>query len=108
MNFLFDGNNFRGYGLEHEIVAKGYINNWASAITKKVTFSKNENFLLNQSDLIKTDPFDQSLKLYVEEGQKWMLKKYGFRSHWDMQEYSRSFYDLFFKSNPSYHKLKLF
>ena len=108
MNFLFDGSNFRGYGLEHEIVAKGYINNWASAITNKVLISENETYLLNQSDLIKTDPFQENLKLYLEEGKKWMLNKYGFRSHWAMQQYSKCFYDLFFDTMPSYDSLRLY
>ena len=33
---LFDGNNFRGYGSEHEPIAKAYANDWAAAITSEV------------------------------------------------------------------------
>ena len=36
LNFLFDGSNFRGYGADTEIITKGYINDWASAITNRV------------------------------------------------------------------------
>lgn len=107
MHFLFDGTNFRGYGLEHELIAKAYINNWAAAITKKVISSENESHLLNKSDLIKTEPYESNLRLYIEEGKKWMKRKYGFNSHWSMQQYSKCFYDLFFEANPEYLKFKL-
>ncbi len=33
LNFLFDGNNFRGYFSESELIAKAYANNWAASIT---------------------------------------------------------------------------
>ena len=36
LNFLYDGNNFRGYGTESEIIAKGYSNYWATAITSEL------------------------------------------------------------------------
>ena len=39
-NFLFDGSNFRGYGLESEVIAKAYANNFAAAITNKVLLKK--------------------------------------------------------------------
>ena len=78
INFLFDGNNFRGYCSESELIAKAYANDWSAANTSKVWSSENESYLLNQSDLIKTETYSENLKLYVEEGRKWMLKKYGF------------------------------
>jgi hypothetical protein len=107
MNFLFDGNNFRGYGAEIEIIAKGYKKNWASAITSEVTIEENENYLLNKNQLIKTDPYDKNIMLYLEEGKKWMKKKYGFNSKWAMQMYVKKFYDLFFKNNSNLIKFKL-
>ena len=107
MHFLFDGTNFRGYGLEQELIAKAYINNWSAAITRKVISSENESYLLNKSDLIKTEPFESNLRLYLDEGKKWMKSKYGFNSHWSMQQYSKCFYDLFFEANPEYINFKL-
>tara|TARA_Y100000991_G_C21953815_1_gene341086 strand:+ start:627 stop:1454 length:828 start_codon:yes stop_codon:yes gene_type:complete len=107
MNFLFDGTNFRGYGLEHEIIAKAYANNWAAGITNSVLASENESHLLNKSDLIKTEPFNINLKLYIEEGSKWMKKKYGFKSHWALQQYSKNLYDAFFDLHPEYEKYRL-
>ena len=42
----------------------------------------------------------ENLKLYVEEGKKWMRNKYGFNSHWSMNLYAKLFYDQFFEYNP--------
>ena len=101
LNFLFDGANFRGYSVDTEFVAKIYANDWAAAITSKVMFSEDESYLLESSDLIKTEPYDDNIKLYLEEGNAWMKKKFGFNNHWAMQFYVKSFYDQFFKMNPS-------
>ena len=38
LNLLFDGNNFRGYCSELELIAKGYSNDWASGITSSTMF----------------------------------------------------------------------
>ena len=107
MNFLFDGKNFRGYGIESELIAKGYLNNWGSAITSDVFVEENERYLLEKSKLIKTEPYDQNLKLYINEGILWMKKKYGFKSKWDMQMYVKSLYDQFFKLHPKQKKFKI-
>lgn len=98
--FIFDGTNFRGYGMESEMIAKAYANDWAVAITSDVQIRENESYLLNRADFIKTEPYDENLKLYVEEGKKWMRNKYGFNSHWSMNLYAKLFYDQFFEYNP--------
>lgn len=100
MNFLFDGNNFRGYGSESELIAKAYANNWAAAITAEVCARENETHLLNQADLIKTDAYDANLALYLDEGRRWMRNKYGFNSKWSMQQHVKGFYDSFFAFHP--------
>ena len=107
INLLFDGNNFRGWGLETELIAKGYANNWASAITDEVLIDENNSLLLEKSDLIKTEKFDENLKLYVNEGKQWMRNKYGFKSKWDMIFYAKSFYNDFFKKNKDLTKYKI-
>ena len=100
MSFLFDGSNFRGYGSESELIAKAYANDWAAAITSSIWAGENESHFLEKADLIKTDTFEDNVKLYVEEGSAWMRKKYGFNSHWSMQQYVKSFYDHFFEFHP--------
>lgn len=107
MNFLFDGENFRGYGTEHEIIAKAYANDWAAAITANVWAGENESYLIDKADLIKTEAYEENLKLYVEEGRAWMRKKYGFNSHWSMQQYVKTFYDRFFEFHPEFANYKV-
>ncbi|MFC1680196.1 hypothetical protein ACFL1S_00155 [Pseudomonadota bacterium] len=107
MSFLFDGSNFRGYGAESELIAKAYANNWAAAITSEVWSKENESHLLNKADLIKTETYEDNLKLYLEEGRKWMRAKYGFNSRWSMQQYVKSFYDHFFEYYPEYKSYKV-
>ena len=58
MNFLYDGTNFRGYGSESELIAKGFINDWAAGITSEVIHRQNRSYILNAADLIKTDPLE--------------------------------------------------
>ena len=101
MQFLFDGDNFRGFGSEHEIIAKAYANDWSAAITKEVIFSENENHLLKKASIIKTEEFEENIELYIKEGKSWMKKKFGFNSHWAMQQYAKMFYDKFFDYNPN-------
>jgi hypothetical protein len=103
MHFVFDGSNFRGYGSESELIAKAYANDWAAAITSEVWASENESYLLNQADLIKTEGYEKNLALYVEEGRRWMRKKYGFNSRWSMQQYVKTFYDHFFEFHPEFN-----
>lgn len=107
MGFLFDGTNFRGYGSESELIAKAYANDWAAAITSEVWAGENETHLLNQADLIKTEGYEENLKLYVEEGRRWMRNKYGFNSRWSMQQYVKSFYDRFFEFHPELKAYKI-
>ena len=44
------------------------------AITRSVWREENEEYLLNLSHVIKTDKYDKNLKLYIDEGKKWMKK----------------------------------
>ena len=100
MDFLFDGDNFRGYLVESELIAKAYANDWAAAITTKVFSEHNESYLLEKSQLIKTESYEENIELYVEEGLKWIKKKYGFNSRWQMMQYSKLFYEKFFDYFP--------
>tara|TARA_B100000674_G_C37965092_1_gene974179 strand:+ start:70 stop:894 length:825 start_codon:yes stop_codon:yes gene_type:complete len=100
MNFVFDGSNFRGFLSESELIAKAYANDWAAAITSSVYAEENQSYLLEKSDLIKTEKFHHNIKLYLEEGRLWIKQKYGFNSRWSMNQYVKSFYDAFFKNNP--------
>ena len=100
MKFLFDGENFRGYMSEIELIAKAYANNWAAAITNIVFVEENESYLLNQPEVIKTESYEENMKLYIKEGTEWVKKKYGFSNRWVMQQYVRMFYESFFEYHP--------
>lgn len=99
-HFLYDGDNFRGYGAESELIAKGYANDWATAITNRVLVEENESYLLEHAECIRTESYERNLALYVEEGRRWMKAKYGFTSRWQMQMYARFWYDRFFEYHP--------
>ena len=107
IGFLFDGLNFRGYGSESELIAKAYANDWAAAITTAVLAGENETHLLTKADLIKTEAFEENMRLYIEEGRSWMRAKYGFNSRWSMQQYVKGFYDHFFDFHPEYRNYKI-
>jgi hypothetical protein len=106
-NFLFDGTNFRGYGSESELIAKAYANDWAAAISRDVSVDENECLLREKANIIKTEQYEDNLKLYVAEGLKWMKDKYGFRGRWVMQQYVRFFYDKFFEFHPELIKYRI-
>jgi hypothetical protein len=104
---LYDGTNFRGYGVETELIAKGYINDWATAITTEIWAEENESHLLTKADLIKTETYEENLRLYIEEGRRWMRRKYGFNSRWSMQMYAKFFYEKFFEYHPEYSAFRI-
>jgi hypothetical protein len=100
MDFLFDGDNFRGYLSESELISKVYANDWAAAITTTVIAEEDETYLLDKNKLIKTESYDKNLEMYIDEGLNWIKKKYGFNSKWQMMQYSKLFYDKFFEYYP--------
>lgn len=107
LNFLFDGTNFRGFGVDTELIAKGYANYWATAVTKKIKIGEQQKYLLEKSEFIKTEKNDENLRLYIKEGLEWMQNKYGYKSKWSMIKYSKAFYDLFFSYYPELKKFKI-
>jgi hypothetical protein len=107
IDFLFDGSNFRGYLSESEVIAKAYANDWAAAITTKVFSEEDESYLLEKSNLIRTESYNENFKLYIDEGLKWAHKKYGFNSRWQMMQYVKLFYDKFFEYYPDSKRFKI-
>jgi GT2 family glycosyltransferase len=107
MNCLFDGTNFRGYGGESELIAKGYANDWAAAITARAWAEENETHLLTKADLIRTESYEENIRLYLEEGRQWMRRKYGFNSRWVMQRHVKFLYDQFMEFYPEYAAYKV-
>jgi len=102
MNFLYDGNNFRSYQSDLELIMKGYLNDWTTAITTEVWATENKSHLLQKSDLIKTEPYQESLQLCLAQGREWLHQKYGYKSRWQMPMQCKLLYDQFFQHYPEY------
>jgi hypothetical protein len=107
LNFFFDGNNYRGYGADLEIIAKAYANDWACAITPQAWQIEDESFLKTKAAIMHTDSYDINIQKLIQEGKNWLRNKYGFNSRWLLQMYSKNFYDKFFEHYPELNKFKI-
>jgi len=107
LNFLYDGDNFRGYESDIELIAKGYANDWASAVTSKVRVEENEDLLKTRFEAMKTDDFRTNREKVFQEGNRWLRRKYGFNHRWTMQMYAKFFYDKFFEFYPQLSAFKI-
>jgi hypothetical protein len=97
---LFDGSNFRSYGTDTELIVKGYINGYATALSTAAWLNEDPELLKTRNDLIRTDPYDVNARKVFEEGFHWMRRKYGFTTRLQFQEYARLWYDRFFVLHP--------
>lgn len=104
-NYLFDGNNFRGFCADAELIAKGYVNDFMSLVTPHALIREDEKLLKERFSLIKTEPTAENMKLYIDEGLTWMKQKYGFNSRWDMNNYCINAYKQFFDWHPTLSRL---
>lgn len=107
MNLLYDGSNFRGYGADLEVIVKGYINEWASAVTTRTLMREDTELLRRKADLMRSDAYAANRRLVFEEGQSWMRRKYGFTTRVHMQIYATMFYDRFFQLYPHLARYRL-
>ena len=105
--FLYDGDNFRGFMIESEIIAKCYLAHWGAAVTNEIIVDENENYLIEKNDLIKTEPFQENMKKGIKEGEMWIKNKYGFSNPWQMHFYVKYCYDNYFKLFPNTLKFKI-
>jgi hypothetical protein len=97
---VFDGSNFRSYGTDTELIVKGYINDYATALSTACLLSEDPELLKTRADLIRTDPYDVNARKVFDEGFQWMRRKYGFTTRLQFQEYARLWYDRFFVLHP--------
>jgi hypothetical protein len=98
---IFDGSNFRSYGTDTELIVKGYINDYATALSTACLLREDQELLKTRADLIRTDPYDINARKVFDEGFQWMRRKYGFTTRLQFQEYARLWYDRFFVLHPS-------
>ncbi|MFN3075327.1 MAG: hypothetical protein ABT940_00320 [Alphaproteobacteria bacterium] len=107
MNFLFDGTNFHGHYGDIELIIKGYINDWATGLTNRALIRERSELLKEKADVMVTTPYDENLRRVIEEGRRWMKKKYGFTSRWQMQQFAILQYNEFFRLNPDLRPYRL-
>jgi hypothetical protein len=97
---IFDGTNFRSYGTDTELAIKGYINEYATALSTACFLNADQELLKTRADLIRTDPYDVNARKVFDEGFQWMRRKYGFTTRLQFQEYAKLWYDRFFVLHP--------
>lgn len=107
LNYFFDGSNFRGYDTDIEIVAKAYANDFAAGITKRACFKEDKDLTDRMSGVMKTEPQRLNRPAMFEEGRRWLRRKYGFNSRWNMVAYTKTFYNQFFEHHPDYRDLRV-
>lgn len=100
MALLYDGSNFRGYCADLELITKGYINEYATALTTRVKIREDKSLLTDQARRIATDAYATNRLRVCREGEAWMRRKYGFPNRGYFHLYAKQFYDRFFHLNP--------
>jgi len=98
--FLYDGTNFRCYGVDTELMMKMYMNDWIFAITSKT--SQKEDYSLTDRNYkkMKTDSHNDHRRMMWEEGLAWFDKKYGFKDKHGLSSLLRNEYNNFFNRHP--------
>lgn len=107
MSYVYDGSNFRGYNLDIELVAKAYANEFAAGVTKRAYFREDADLTDRMAAVMKTERQNVNRPAMFEEGKKWMRRKYGFNSRWNMVTYAKAFYNQFFEHHPDYGHLRV-
>lgn len=107
LDYLFDGSNFRGYDTDIELVAKAYANDYAAGITRRAMFREDKDLTDRMASAMKTDPQRVNRPAMYDEGRRWLRRKYGFNSRWNMVTYAKAFYNQFFEHHPDYRELRV-
>lgn len=103
--FLFDWNNFRGYLNFIEFALRTYTNDFCILATTLLMINQNDDHLINNSQLIGTEPKDENLNLLVAEGIDWLRGKYGFEDRWALEWITRQAFESFLECNQQYKDL---
>ena len=98
--YIFDPENFRGYLSFIELALQIYSNNQGIVGTDLISFSENQTHILKNSQLIGTEPYSDNLRLLVDEGERWLLKKHGITDRWSLELQTRLVFEEFLRVNP--------
>lgn len=105
---LFDNENFRGYLSFVELAVKVYGNDLALAVSTDLIIREREDYLLSLSELIQTEPYKENRNLWITEGMSWLLRKYGFRDRWSLENIARILHNDFLQRNPNYKSTAIY
>jgi len=99
-NLVFDNDNFRGYLSFIYLAIEIYANNLCMVGSNLISFSENEDFLINNFNLIETESIDENKNLLIKEGLLILGKKYGLESRLGLELIGRLLFEEFKKVNP--------
>lgn len=97
---FFDANNFRGFLTSLELAFRAYANGKCVGVTKHLVLRENQSYLIEKADLLKTDPLEENLRMFVAEGEEWLHRKYGVKDSWDFAQVVRLLFTQFLVENP--------
>lgn len=104
---FFDEDNFRGYLTSAELAFRAYANGFAVGLTKALIVRENESYLLEKSELLRTETMDENARLLVEEGLHWLRKKYRVKHPWSFELLAGFCFENFISENPNLGHLAL-
>jgi hypothetical protein len=106
-NEFFDYSNFRGYMTSLDISLRAYANGYCVGLTKNLVLRENETYLMEKSELMKTEPMNENDRLFLIEGVSWLKSRYGIEDPWDFAQLVRLSFERYMLENPEHQKLAL-
>lgn len=97
---VFDPENFRGYLSFIDMACQMYSANVGILATDLIQFSENTSILINEFQLMGTEPMEENLALLVSEGEDWLANKYGTKERWTIELIARLLFEEFLLVNP--------
>jgi hypothetical protein len=104
---FFDHSNFRGYMTSLDISLRAYANGFCVGLTNNLVLRENETYLMEKSELMKTEPMDENNSLFLSEGVAWLNSRYGIQDPWDFAQLVRISFEQFMLEHPEHHELSL-
>ena len=104
---FFDVKNFRGYLTSLELAFRAYASDFCVGATSLVTMSENEEYLIQRSELLRTESKEENWALMLAEGEIWLAGKYGFLDPWTLAWVTRLMYEHYMETHPELRHLGL-
>jgi hypothetical protein len=97
---VFDPENFRGYLSFIDLAFQMYSSNIGILASDLIQFSENTSILINEFQLMGTEPLEENMALLVSEGETWLANKYGTKERWTIELATRLLFEEFLRVNP--------